>query len=162
MRCFAKKCQVVLVFGIVLVQHATRGKSIVNTITQHVSQFVFSHTAMEGKRRDDMDVVNTSFCSKVENRFNDALTNVGACHFGKWQRNVVEGNGEFHAREQERWQWVHLDGVQQCMTNCSIDVVDGCFWLWSVNDSRAIGRQLLEGVVFTAPKKNGWGRAVYI
>ena len=157
MRCFAKKCQVVLVFGIVLVQHATRGKSIVNTVAEHVSQFVFSHTAMEGKRRDDVDVVDTSVCCEVENRFNNALTNIGTRHFGEWQRDVVECDGEFHAREQECWQRVHLDGVQQCMANSRVNVINGCFWLGSINDSGAVGWQFFQRIVFATPKKNGRG-----
>ena len=99
---------------------------------------------MEGKRRDDVDVVDACFCRKVEYRFNNALANVGTRHFWKWQRDVVECNGEFHAREQKRWQWVHFNGVQQRMADSRIDVVNWCFWFRSVNDSRTVGWQFFK------------------
>jgi hypothetical protein len=58
----------------------------------------FRHPAVEAEGRDEVDVLYTSGGGFLQHLFDDLLTNVRLAH--RWQRyrEVVEGDGQLHAR----------------------------------------------------------------
>ncbi len=117
--------EVVRILGIVLVQQSTRLEGVVDPIAEGVAQFEFVHPPVQCERSDDVDVVDAGVGGHREHLLDDPLAQVGPAHLRQWQRHVVERDRELHAGEQQRWQRVHVDRVEQRRADGAVDVVDG-------------------------------------
>ena len=126
-----------------LIQSAARCKGVVHAVANGMAQLGFGHAAVQCKRRNDVHIINTGFGSHIKHCFNDPLTNVGALHLRKRQTDIVKGDGELHAWEQLLGQRILLDGVQQCMTNGTINVFDRGQWFWCVDHATTTSGELL-------------------
>ncbi len=98
----------------------------------------------------------------VEDLLDDPLAQVGAAHLRQREADVVERDRELHAGEQQRWQRVHVDRVEQRGPDGAVDVVDGVVRLGRVDHAAAIGGQFLQAEAFAVPEQRGWCRAVDI
>jgi hypothetical protein len=152
--------EVVVVLGVVLVEHAASVERVEDAIAQCVTQLVLVHPAVQTERGDDVHVVDACLGGHVEHRFHDALARVWPAHLRQRQADVVEGDGQLHAREQQRGQRILVVRVQQRMADGAIDVVERLQWFGRVDDAAAACRQLLEAEVLTAPEQDGWGRSI--
>ena len=109
----AEHGQVVVVLGVVLVEHAARVEGVVDPIAEHVAQLVLVHPAMETEGGDDVDVVDAGRGGEVEHGFDDPLAVVGAAHLRQREAGVVERDRQLHAGPQQRRQRIHLDRVER-------------------------------------------------
>ncbi len=105
--------QVVVVLGVVLVEHAARLEGVVDAVAEHVPQLVLVHAAMQAEGGDDVDVVDPGLGGEVEHRLDDPLTVVGPAHLRQRQAGVVEHDRQLHVGVQQRRQRVHVDRVEQ-------------------------------------------------
>jgi len=96
-------------------------------------------------------VVDSGCGRKIEHRFDHALARIGTTHLRQRQADVVERDGELHAREQLCGQWVLLVRVQQRMADRAVDVADRLERLGRVDHATATGGQLLEAEVLSTP-----------
>ena len=71
--------QVVVVLGVVLVEHAARLEGVVDAVAEHVAQLVLVHPAVQAEGGDDVDVVDAGRGGEVEHGLDHALAVVGAC-----------------------------------------------------------------------------------
>src|SRR5215210_1676162 len=87
----------VRVLGIVIVE-PLRVVAGHDPAPQAMLELGFRHPAVEAKGRDEVDVLYTSGGGFLQHLFDDLLTNVRLAH--RWQRyrEVVEGDGQLHAR----------------------------------------------------------------
>ncbi len=73
--------KILVVLGVVLVQHATRVEGVVDPVAQHVAQLVLVHPPVQSERGDEMDVVDPGGRRQVEHGLDDPLAGVGSTHF---------------------------------------------------------------------------------
>ena len=140
----AEQDHVLGIFGIVVVERAVGCECVVDAIADGVAQLGFGHASMQRERGDEVNVVDAGLGGHVEHRFDDALADIGLAHRGQRQRNVVERDGELHARTQQRGQRVAIDRVKQRIADGAVGVGQSDQRVGGVQDSRAAGRQLLE------------------
>ncbi len=89
------------ILGVVLEQQAVRGEGVVDPVADGVAQLGFGHAPVQGQGADQHHVVHPGGGRQVQHRFDDPLAVVGSLHRRQRQRDVVEGDGEPHAREQQ-------------------------------------------------------------
>ena len=90
--------EVVGVLGVVLGEQAVRGEGVVDTVADGVAQLGLGHPPVEGEGHDELDVVDPGLGRQVEHLLDHQLADVGALHGRQRQRDVVEGDGQLHAR----------------------------------------------------------------
>ena len=100
----AEHGEVVVVLGVVLVEHAAWLERVVDAVAEHVAQLVLVHPAVEAEGGDDVDVVDAGRGGEVEHRLDDPLAGVGRAHLRQRQAGVVERDRQLHAGEQQRRQ----------------------------------------------------------
>ena len=132
--------EVVVVLGVVLVEHAARVEGVVDAVAEHVAQLVLVHPAVQAEGGDDVDVVDARRGGEVEHGLDDPLAVVGAAHLRQRQAGVVEHDRQLHAGEQQRRQRVHVDRVEQRVADRAVEVVDAGQRLGRV-DHPACGRR---------------------
>ena len=93
--------QLVGVLGVVLLQQPVGGEGVVDAVTQGVAQLGVGHAAVQRQRRDEHHVVHAGLGGQLEDLLDHQLAHVGAAHGRQRQRDVVEGDGELHARPQQ-------------------------------------------------------------
>jgi hypothetical protein len=71
--------EVVVVLGVVLVQHPARVERVVDAVAEHVAHLVLVHPAVEAERGDDVDVVDAGLGGEVEHGLDRSA---GACRAG--------------------------------------------------------------------------------
>ena len=120
----AEELQVVGVLGVVLGQQSTGLEGVVDAVADGVAQLGLGHPAVQGERGDQLDVVDAGLGGEVEHGLDDPLADVGATHLGQRQADVVEGDRQPHAGEQQRRQRVLVDRVEQGVADGAVDVVD--------------------------------------
>jgi hypothetical protein len=104
-----EKGQVVRVLGVVLVEQAPGSECVVDPVADRMAELGLGHATVQGQGGDDVHVVDAGGGCGVEDRFDDALADVGSAHLGQRQAHVVEGDGELHAGEHLRRQRVVVD-----------------------------------------------------
>jgi hypothetical protein len=115
---------------------------------------------MEGKSSDEVDVIDSSRCSKVENLLDDAATDVGGLHLRQRQRDVIEGDGEFHTRGQQGGKGLAVaERIQEGVVDGAVDVLDRFDGFVGIDDP-ATDRQFLESESLTMMKEDRWCGAV--
>ena len=117
--------EVVVVLGVVLVEHAARVERVVDAVAECVAQLVLVHPSVQAERGDDVHVVDAGLGRHVEHRLDHALADVGASHLRQRQADVVERDRQLHAGEQQRGQRVLVVRVQQRVLDRAVDVVEG-------------------------------------
>ena len=90
------------VFGVVLGEEPVGGESVVDTVAEGVAELGLGHPPVEGEGDDELHIVHPGVGGHVEDLFDDELPDVGPLHGGKRQGDVVEGDGQLHARPQQR------------------------------------------------------------
>ncbi len=154
--------EVVGVLGVVLGQQAVGGEGVVDPVAQGVAQLLLGHAAVQGQRGDQHDVVDAGLRRHVEHGLDHHLADVGRLHGRKRQRDVVEADGELHARPQQRRQRVAVTlRVEQRVADGAVGVLDRLHRLGGVNDAAALG-QRLEGEALAAPEQGRWRRLVHL
>ena len=121
----AEVLQVVGVLGVVVVEQTPRGEGVVDAVADGVAQLGLGHPPVQGDGADEVDVVDAGVGGQVEHGLDDALADVGPAHLGQRQADVVEGDRQLHAREQQRRQRVLVDRVEQGVADRAVDVVEG-------------------------------------
>ena len=81
-----------------VVEAAVRREGVVDAVADGVAQLVLGHAAVQGERGDEVDVVDAGRGGQVEHGLDDALAHVGPAHRRQRQGDVVERDGELHAR----------------------------------------------------------------
>ncbi len=89
-----------------------------------MAQLGLGHAPVQRQGGDDVHVVHAGVGGEVEHRLDDALADVGAAHRRQRQRDVVEGDGELHAREEQRRQRIAVDRVEQRVADGGVDVLE--------------------------------------
>ena len=92
-----------------VVQRASGSEGVVDPVTDGMAQLGLGHAAVQRERRDQMDVVDAGLGRQVEHGLDDALADVRSTHRGERQRDVVEGDRQLHAGEQQGRQWLGVD-----------------------------------------------------
>ena len=94
--------ELVGVLGVVLPQQAVGGEGVEDAVAERVAQLGVGHAPVQRQRGDEHHVVHAGLGGELEHLLDHELADVGAAHGGKRQRHVVEGDGELHARPQQR------------------------------------------------------------
>jgi hypothetical protein len=129
----------------VVVEQAVGGEGVVDPVTDGVAQLGLGHAPVQGEGGNDVDVVDAGLGRLVEHRLDDALAHVGAAHGWQGQRDVVERDGQLHARPQQAAQRLAVaQGVVERMADGALGVVEGLERLARVEHAAAARRQLLE------------------
>ncbi len=98
---------------------------------------------------------------QVEHRLDDALAVVGSVHGRQRQRDVVEGDGEPHAREQQLRQGRAIaQRVEQGLADGLVGIIERIERFGGVDDTRPPGRQPLEAEPLAVPGQDRRGGAV--
>ena len=156
----AEEGQVVGVLGVVVVEQAARGEGVVDAVADGVAQLGLGHAPVQGEGGDEVDVVDAGVGGQVEHRLDDPLADVGPAHRRQRQADVVEGDRELHAREQQRGQRVAVERVEQRVADGAVDVVERRQRLGRVDDPAAAGGQLLEPEALAVLEQDRRRRAV--
>ena len=90
--------QAVGILGVVLQEQAVRGEGVVDPVADGVAQLGLGHAPVQGQGADQHHVVDAGGGGQVEHRLDDPLAVVGPVHRRQRQGDVVEGDGEPHAR----------------------------------------------------------------
>ena len=88
------------ILGIVVVEATIGGEGVVHPVAHRVPQLVFGHPPVDGQSGDEVYVVDTGLGGQVQYSFDDPLADVRPPHRRQGQGDVVEGNGQLHARGQ--------------------------------------------------------------
>ena len=145
-----------------LIEQATRRERVVHAIADRVAELRLGHPPVQREGRDEVDVVDAGFGGEVEHGFDDALADVGAAHLRQRQAHVVEGDRELHPGEEQLRQRVLVLGMQQRVQDRTVDVAQRLDRLGRVDDAAAVGGELLEAEVLTAPEEDGRGGAIHL
>ena len=148
------------ILGVVLEQQALWGERVVDPVADGVSKFGLGHAAMQGQGTYQHHVVDTGAGGQVENRLDDPLAVVRAVHGRQRQGDVVEGDGQPHAREQQLRQRGRVEGMEQGLDDGLVGVVERVEGLRRVDHPRPSGRQPLEPEALPVPRQDGRGGAV--
>ena len=89
----ADDSEVVVVLGVVLVEHAAWVERVVDAVAESVAQFVLMHPAVQAEGGNQVHVVDAGGSNQIEHGFDHALARIGAAHLGQGQADVVECNG---------------------------------------------------------------------
>ena len=158
----ADEQEVVGVLGIVLGQQAVGGEGVVDPVAQGVTQLLFGHAAMQRQRRHQLHVVDACLRRHVEHGLDHHLADIGRLHGGQRQRDVVEADGELHARAEESRQGVPVAlWMEQRVADGAIGILDRLHGLGCVHDATAF-RQRLEAEGLAAPEQGRWRRLVHL
>ena len=93
--------EVVGVLGVVLGEEAVGGEGVVDPVAQGVAQLGLGHAAVERQGGDQHHVVHPGGRRQVEHLLDDELADVGGLHRGQREGDVVEADGEAHARAEQ-------------------------------------------------------------
>ncbi len=156
----AEEGEVVGVLGVVLGEQAAGLERVVDAIAECVTELELVHAAVQGERGDQLHVVDPGVGRHRQYLLDDPLAQVGAAHLGEWQRHVVEGDRQLHAREEQRRQRVHVDRVEQRGADGAVDVVDRIERLGRIDHPAAVGGELLQAEALTVPEQGGRRRLV--
>jgi hypothetical protein len=148
------------VLGVVVVELAPWGERVVDAVAQAVPQLGLGHAPVQCERRDQVYVVDADLGRDVEHRLDHALADVGSAHLGQRQRDVVERDGELHAREHAGAQRLGVDRRLERVADRPVRVVDAVQGLGRVDDATAVGRQLLQAELLAVMQQHRRGRAV--
>ena len=119
-------------------------------------EFVLGHAAVDGQGGDEVDVVHAGLGGEVQDRFDDPLADVGTAHRGEWQGDVVEGDRELHAGEQQGTQRFGIaEGVVEGVADGAVGVGQTLEGFSRVDDPGAAGRQLLQAEALTVMEHDG-------
>ena len=152
--------EVVGILGIVLGQQAVRGEGVVDPVAQRVAQLLLGHATVQRQRGDELDVVHSRLRRHVEHRLDHHLADVGRLHGRQRQRDVVEADGQLHARAEQCRQRVTVAlGVEQGVADGPVGILDRLHGLGGVDDATALG-QRLEAEALAAPEQGRWRRLV--
>ena len=86
------------VLGVVLGEQTVGGEGVVDAVADGVAELGLGHPPVEGQGHDEGDVVHAGLGRHVEDLFDDHLADVGPLHGRQGQGDVVEGDGQLHAR----------------------------------------------------------------
>ena len=126
-----------------------------------MTKFVFSHASVERESGDEHDVIDASGGCEFKYGLNDALTNVGALHWGEWQRDVVERDRELHARlEQSGKRFTVANRIDERVTNGAVGVLESFNGLSRIDDAAASRGKLLETETLSMVEENWWRRTI--
>ena len=141
-----RKSEVVGVLGVVVVEQAVGGEGVVDAVADGVAQLGLGHAAVQGEGGDEVHVVDAGGGGQVEHGLDDPLADVGPLHRGQRQRDVVEGDGELHARAQQRGQRARCRrcGFSSAWRMAPSGSVERRERLGRVDDAAAAGGELLE------------------
>ena len=119
-------------------------------------EFVLGHAAVDGQGGDEVDVVHAGLGGEVQDRFDDPLADVGTAHRGEWQGDVVEGDRELHAGEQQGTQRFGIaEGVVEGVADGAVGVGQTLEGFGRVDDPGAPGWQLLQAEALTVVEHDG-------
>ena len=148
------------VLGIVLGEQAVGGEGVVDAVAEGVAELGLGHPPVEGQGHDEGHVVHAGLGRHVEHLLDDHLADVGPLHGRQGQRDVVEGDGQFHPRAQQGGQRVpvaHRVGEGRADGGRRVgERIDG---LGGVDDPAALG-QPLEAEPLAVPEQRGRRGAV--
>src|SRR3984957_5186992 len=117
---------------------------------------------MQGQRRHQLHVVDTGLRRHVQHGLDHHLADIGRLHGRQRQRDVVEADGELHARTEKGRQGVPVAlRMQQRVTYGAIGILDRLHGLGRVHDATAF-RQRLEAEGLAAPEQGRWRRLVHL
>ena len=140
------------VFGVVLDQQPMRGEGVIDAVANGVAQLRFGHAAMQGQGADEHHVIDPGCGCRVEHGFDDPLPVVRAVHGRKGQGDVVEGDGEPHAGEQQLRQRLAVAArVQKGLPHGLVRIVEGVKRFGRVDHPRPSGRKPLQPKAFAVP-----------
>ena len=97
----AQERQVLGVLGVEVVEEAVGGEGVIDPVADGVAQLGLGHAPVQGQGGDEVDVVDARGRGHVQDGLDDALADVGPPHRGQGQGDVVEGDGQLHARRQQ-------------------------------------------------------------
>ena len=96
---------------VVVVEPARRGEGVVHPVADGVAQFGSGHAAVQRQRGDDVYVIGARSGGHVQDGLDHLLADVGSLHRGQREGDVVEGDGEPHARSQQGGERFAVDGM---------------------------------------------------
>ena len=136
-------------------------EGVVDAVADGVAQLGLGHAAVQGQRRDEVHVVDPCRRGEVEHGLDHPLPHVGPAHRGERQADVVEGDGELHARLQQGAQRGGVaERVVQRVADRGVGIVEGRERLGRVQHPGAPGWQLLESEPLAVVEEDRWGRTV--
>ena len=157
----AEEREVVGVLGVEVVEQAVGGEGVVDPVAHRVAQLGLGHAPVQGEGGDEVDVVDAGRRGHVQHGLDDALADVGPAHRGQRQGDVVEGDGQLHARRQQVGQGRAVaEGVEQGLADGLVGVLQARQRLGRVDDARASDRQSLEPQRVTVVEHHRRGRAI--
>ena len=136
-----------------VVEPAARREGVVDAVTDGVAQLGLGHPAVEGEGGDEVDVVDAGVGGQVEDGLDDPLAHVGPSHLGQREADVVEGDGQLHAGEEQGGQRIGVDGVEQRAPDGAVDVLDRVERLGCVDDAGSAGGEALEAELLAPPEQ---------
>ena len=133
------------ILRVMLQEQSVGGEGVEDAVTEGVAQLVRRSCAGARPGRTIKTTSSTPACgSQVEDRLDDPLAVVGLLHRGQRQGDVVERDGQLHARPQQLGQRLGVaDGVQQGLADGRVRIAEGGQGLGGVDDA-APGGQLLQ------------------
>ena len=138
-----------------------RREGVVDTVADRVAQLRLGHPAVQRERRDEVDVVDAGRGRQVEHRLDHPLAHVGPAHRREREADVVERDGELHARLEQRPQGRRVaERVVEGVADGGVGILEGVERLAGVQHAGATGRQLLEPEALAVVEEDRWGRAV--
>ena len=154
--------QAVGVLGVVLQQKAVGRERVVHAVAHGVTQLRLRHAPVQREGGDEHDVVHAGLGGQVEHGLDHPLADVGPAHGRKGEGDVVEGDGEAHARPQQGGQ---RRGVAQRLRQRPAYLLDGIGQglqrLGRVHDPAARG-QALEAPALAVPEQRRRGGPVHL
>ena len=144
-----------------VVEVALGRERVVDPVADGVAQLGLGHAAVQGQGGDEVHVVHAGGGGDVEHGLDDPLAHVGPPHRREGQADVVEADGELHARVQQRSQRRAVaEGLSQRTTDLGVGVLEGFERLAGVEDSAATGGETLQAQALAVVEQDGRGRAV--
>ena len=117
------------------------------------------HAPVQAERRDQVDVLDSGLRGHVDDLFHDQLAHVRRRHRRQREREVVEGDGQFHAATQERLQRVVVERLGQRALDGPLGVGDRIERIGRIDDAGA-ERELLQPHAFAEMKEHRRGVAI--
>ena len=155
--------QVVGVFGVVLGQQAVGGEGVVDPVTEGVAQLVLGHAAVQSQCGNELDVVDAGLRRHVEHGLDHHLADVGRLHGRQRQRDVVEADGELHARPEQRRQRVAVAlGVEQARGGWPGRGPRSPSWARGRTSTRLPSGSVSRREALAAPEQGRWRRLVHL
>ena len=136
-------------------------EGVVDAVADGVAELGLGHATVEREGRDEVHVVDTGGGGQVEHGLDDALADVGPAHRRERQADVVERDGQLHARLEQRVQRGRVaERVVEGMADGGVGILEGLERLGRVEHAAATGGQLLEPEPLAVVEEDRWGRAV--